>query len=65
MTNTAEQSVVIDVGSIPDTEIFVGCSIIAASIKNLFRDPDIKAEYEAWLKSPEGQNAKNRARKEA
>ena len=57
----AEQEVIIDANLIPDAEIYIGCSVLASSIKSLFQNPDIRAEYEAWLKSPEGQKAKERS----
>lgn len=56
-----ERDVVIDANLIPDAEIYIGCSILASSIRSLFQNPDIKAEYEAWLKSPEGQKARERS----
>ena len=51
----------INVDEIPQSEINVCCSVIASSIKRLFKNPEIRAEYEAWLKSPEGQKARERS----
>ena len=51
----------INVDEIPDSELYIGCSILASSIKRLFKNPEIRAEYEAWLKSPEGQKARERS----
>ena len=55
------KNIKINISEIPQSEINIGCSILASSIRSLFQNPDIRAEYEAWLKSPEGQKARERS----
>ena len=42
---------------IPDDTYDIGCSILATSIRSFFSRPEVKQEFEAWVKTPEGANA--------
>ena len=43
----------INVDEMPDSVFDIGCSVLNSSIRRMFQDPDIRAEYEEWLKSDE------------
>lgn len=44
----------IDVKSIPDVDMRIGCKILKGCIERMLADPKKRAEFEAWAKEREG-----------
>ena len=53
-TGVRLEEVHIDPKEIPNVDYKIGCSVLAASIRRLLADPEIRAEYEAWEKARSG-----------
>lgn len=43
-----QATVRIDFSAIPDSDIQVGCAVLASSIRLALRDPEKRKDYERW-----------------
>ncbi len=48
MVEPRQESVHIDVSSIPDSIIDAGCRVLNASIRRALRDPEKRKDFERW-----------------
>ena len=49
--------VTIDFNKMPQVECNILCSTLDSSIKKTLKDPEMRADYEAWRETPEGRKA--------
>lgn len=59
-----EQTVHIDFSAIPDSDIQIGCAVLASSIRLALRDPEKRKAFERWKAEKEKRAADAARRKE-
>lgn len=52
-----ETKVRVDPDLISDADYEVGCRVLSSAIRLFFSQPGVREDYEAWLKTEEGQLA--------
>ncbi len=48
VSTSGQPSIRIDISAIPDSDIQVGCAVLASSIRLALRDPEKCKDYERW-----------------
>lgn len=49
--------ITIDFNKMPQLERDILCSRLNSIIRHMLKDPEVRAEYEAWRETPEGRKA--------
>lgn len=53
--NSSESRVKVDPALISEADYEIGCRVLSSAVRLYFSRPGVREEYEAWLKTEEGQ----------